>query len=62
MIADGVSTGEPARRAGVSNASASEHATVLRNVGLVHTERAGRSSRHSLTLLGAELLGAAVTR
>ena len=62
VIADGVSTGELARRAGVSPASASEHATVLRNVGLVQTERSGRSTRHSLTALGAELLGAAVTR
>ncbi|OEV13508.1 ArsR/SmtB family transcription factor [Streptomyces nanshensis] len=56
VIAEGVSTGELARRTGLSPASASEHTTVLRGVGLVHTERHGRLSRHSLTPLGAELL------
>jgi DNA-binding transcriptional ArsR family regulator len=56
VIADGVSTGDLARRTGLSPASASEHTTVLRGVGLVHTERHGRISHHSLTPLGAELL------
>jgi DNA-binding transcriptional ArsR family regulator len=56
VIAEGVSTSELARRTGLSPASASEHATVLRAVGLVHTERHGRHSRHALTPLGAELL------
>ncbi|NLU71760.1 winged helix-turn-helix transcriptional regulator [Streptomyces sp. HNM0575] len=56
VIAEGVSTGELARRTGLSPASASEHTTVLRGVGLVRTERRGRGSHHSLTPLGAELL------
>ncbi|MGH3309211.1 MAG: ArsR/SmtB family transcription factor [Streptomyces sp.] len=56
VIAEGVSTGQLAGRAGLSLASASEHATVLRRVGLVTTRRHGRTSRHSLTPLGAELL------
>jgi DNA-binding transcriptional ArsR family regulator len=56
VIADGVSTGQLARRVGLSSASASEHATVLRRAGLVATQRSGRTSRHSLTALGSELL------
>lgn len=56
VIADGVSTGRLARRAGLSTASASEHATVLRRAGLVATHRSGRTSHHSLTPLGCELL------
>lgn len=42
---------------GVSPATASEHARVLRDVGLVETRRLGRSVRHSLTALGATMLG-----
>ncbi|MDJ1131823.1 ArsR/SmtB family transcription factor [Streptomyces iconiensis] len=56
VIADGVSTGQLARRAGLSPASASEHATVLRRVGLVATHRTGRTAHHTLTPLGSELL------
>ena len=56
VIAEGVSTGGLARRTGLSPASASEHASVLRGAGLVRTERRGRDGRHSLTPLGAELL------
>lgn len=56
VIAEGVSTGTLARRAGLSQASASEHATVLRRAGLVTTTRTGRTARHSLTPLGADLL------
>lgn len=56
VIADGVSTSELARRTGLSPASASEHTTVLHGAGLVRTESRGRTSRHSLTPLGAELL------
>ena len=56
VIADGVTTGRLARRVGLSPASASEHATVLRRAGLVATRRSGRTAHHSLTPLGRELL------
>ncbi|MGW0577145.1 helix-turn-helix domain-containing protein [Streptomyces sp. NPDC002920] len=56
MIAEGASTSQLARRVGLSIASASEHATVLRRAGLVTTHRTGRTRHHSLTPLGAELL------
>ncbi|WUH92433.1 winged helix-turn-helix domain-containing protein [Streptomyces sp. NBC_00433] len=56
VIADGVTTGQLARRVGLSPASASEHASVLRRAGLVATRRSGRSSHHTLTALGSELL------
>lgn len=49
-------TAELARRAGISPASASEHATVLRTAGLLTTCRAGSSVRHRLTPLGRALL------
>ncbi|MFI0940835.1 ArsR/SmtB family transcription factor [Streptomyces sp. NPDC021020] len=58
VVADGVTTGQLARRVGLSPASASEHASVLRRAGLVVTRRSGRWSFHSLTALGAELLAA----
>ena len=51
-----MSTGELARRMRVSPSSASEHATVLRNAGLVATHRDGNHVLHSLTRLGAALL------
>lgn len=56
VIAEGVTTGQLARRSGLSPASASEHASVLRGAGLVATRRSGRSSHHTLTDLGFELL------
>lgn len=59
VIADGVTTSQLAHRVGLSPASASEHATVLRQAGLVATRRSGRFSRHTLTALGSELLYAA---
>ncbi|MDT0573596.1 winged helix-turn-helix domain-containing protein [Streptomyces sp. DSM 3412] len=49
-------TGELACRADISAASASQHATVLRQAGLISTRRQGNTVRHSLTPLGAELL------
>ncbi|NGO68088.1 ArsR/SmtB family transcription factor [Streptomyces boncukensis] len=52
----GLSTGELARRAGLSPPSASEHATVLRRGGLIATERTAGRCHHTLTELGAELL------
>ncbi|MGW7411010.1 ArsR/SmtB family transcription factor [Streptomyces sp. NPDC054863] len=48
-------TGELASRTGVLPSSASQHATVLREAGLVRTVRDGKSVRHTLTPLGAAL-------
>ncbi|MET7644750.1 helix-turn-helix domain-containing protein [Streptomyces sp. NPDC005426] len=56
VIGDGCTTSELARRAGVSLASASQHACVLREAGLVHTRRHGSSVLHTLTPLGGSLL------
>jgi DNA-binding transcriptional ArsR family regulator len=50
------STGEIAQKLGISAASASVHARMLRDAGLLVTERPGRTTRHSLTSLGARLL------
>ncbi|WP_405936650.1 helix-turn-helix domain-containing protein [Streptomyces sp. NBC_00726] len=55
-IGDGCTTSELARRAGISLASASQHACVLREAGLVHTLRHGSSVQHTLTPLGGSLL------
>jgi DNA-binding transcriptional ArsR family regulator len=52
----GCTTSELARRAGVSLASASQHAAVLREAGLVLTLRHGNSVLHTLTPLGSALL------
>lgn len=49
-------TTEVARRVGVSIASASEHAAVLRRAGLVATQRRGQGVRHTLTALGLALV------
>ena len=53
----GATTSELARRAGISPATASQHATVLRNSGLIASRRHGNLMVHSLTDLGARLLG-----
>lgn len=55
-IRHGCTTSELARRAGVSLASASQHAAVLREAGLVVTLRHGNAVLHTLTPLGAALL------
>ena len=55
-IGNGCTTSELARRAGVSMASASQHACVLREAGLVRTLRHGSSVLHTLTPLGGSLL------
>ncbi|MGW4229037.1 ArsR/SmtB family transcription factor [Streptomyces sp. NPDC004980] len=55
-IGKGCTTSELARRTGVSLASASQHACVLREAGLVLTLRHGSSVLHTLTPLGASLL------
>jgi hypothetical protein len=49
-------TTELARTAGVSLASASEHATILRNAGLISSTRDGRQVSHAVTWLGQQLL------
>lgn len=56
---DGVSTSDLARQAGISLASASEHAGTLRRAGLIVTERAGKSVRHTTTALGEQMLDVA---
>jgi DNA-binding transcriptional ArsR family regulator len=55
-VADGCTTTELARRVGVSLPSASQHAAVLRDTGLLVTRRAGTSVHHQLTGLGTALL------
>lgn len=50
------STSELAERAGISLASASEHARVLHRGGLVTTRRAGSAVRHTISPVGAEIL------
>jgi len=57
-IADGCTTTELACRLEVSLAAASQHATVLRNAGLITTRRQGSAVLHMLTPLGVELLQA----
>jgi DNA-binding transcriptional ArsR family regulator len=55
-IADGCITTELASRLGISPASASEHATVLRSAGLVLSQRQRNTVQHTLTPLGVGLL------
>ncbi|MGW7682258.1 ArsR/SmtB family transcription factor [Kribbella sp. NPDC054772] len=50
------STSELAARAGISLASASEHARVLHRTGLVTTRRAGGAVRHTISPIGANIL------
>ena len=57
-IADGCSTTELADRVGISLAAASQHASVLRDAGLITTHRQGSAVLHVLTPLGVELLHA----
>jgi DNA-binding transcriptional ArsR family regulator len=57
-IAHGCTTTELAGRVGISLAAASQHASVLRNAGLITTRRQGSAVLHVLTPLGAELLRA----
>ncbi|MGP4009908.1 ArsR/SmtB family transcription factor [Streptomyces sp. 4N124] len=49
-------TSETADRVGISLPSASQHAAVLRNAGLIATTRTGIAVLHTLTPLGAALL------
>jgi DNA-binding transcriptional ArsR family regulator len=55
-VAEGCGTGELARRVGISCPVTSQHATVLRQAGLITTQRTGRSVAHALTALGSALL------
>lgn len=55
-VGDGCTTSELASRVEVSLASASQHASVLRDAGLVVTRRRGGSVLHSVTPLGSGLL------
>ncbi|WP_306338937.1 helix-turn-helix domain-containing protein [Streptomyces sp. KL118A] len=54
--ADGCSTTELARRLGISPATASQHAAVLRRAALITTRRDGKAVLHATTQLGAALL------
>lgn len=53
-----MTTSEIARSAGISVASASQHAKVLRLAGLVSSRRVGKAVVHAPTLLGAGLAAA----
>ncbi len=55
-IADGCTTSQLAAQLRVSPATASAHATTLRDAGLTRTHRRHRSAHHTLTPLGAQLL------
>lgn len=58
----GATTSEIAQRLEISPASASEHATVLRNAGLVASGRERNTVIHALTPLGQSLLDGRVER
>jgi len=55
-VGTGATTTELARHVGTSPASASRHATVLRDCGLITTRRDGMAVVHNLTSLGEALL------
>jgi hypothetical protein len=55
-VREGCNTSELSRRAGVSLSTASEHAAVLREAGLITSSRDRSGMTHSLTSLGAALL------
>ncbi|MEJ3741910.1 winged helix-turn-helix domain-containing protein [Actinomycetes bacterium KLBMP 9797] len=56
VVGDGGSTGEIARRLSISPAAASQHATVLREAGLLVSRREANTVLHTLTPLGRALL------
>jgi DNA-binding transcriptional ArsR family regulator len=58
---DGCTTSELARRLGISPAGASQHATVLRDAGLITTFRDRNAVLHTLTTLGVALLRSSVS-
>ncbi|NES15226.1 MULTISPECIES: helix-turn-helix domain-containing protein [Micromonospora] len=55
---DGCTTGEVARRLSISAAAASQHASVLRNAGLLVSHRDRNTVLHTLTPLGRAVLDA----
>jgi DNA-binding transcriptional ArsR family regulator len=55
-IGDGGTTTDLARRVGVSPASASEHAAIMRAAQLIRSRREGNRMVHELTSLGLSLL------
>jgi hypothetical protein len=57
-VADGCTTTELAGRVGISLAAASQHASVLRDAGLITSCRQGGAVLHALTPLGADLIQA----
>ena len=56
IAADGCTTTDLGARVGISAASASYHATILRNAGLITSTRDGRQVSHAVTWLGQQLL------
>ncbi|WP_446039701.1 ArsR family transcriptional regulator [Streptomyces sp. SID1121] len=56
LVEDGCTTGELARRAGLSQPSASQHTAVLREANLITSVRRGNEVIHTLTPLGTALL------
>jgi DNA-binding transcriptional ArsR family regulator len=60
--ADGCTTTDLGARVGISAASASYHATILRNAGLLATKRIGSSVQHTRSDLGQALLDQADPR
>ncbi|WP_413755796.1 ArsR/SmtB family transcription factor [Streptomyces sp. MMBL 11-3] len=55
LLSEEQTTGSAARRLGISDATASEHAAALRAAGLITTIRAGRAVHHRRTPLGTLL-------
>ncbi|WP_158885992.1 ArsR/SmtB family transcription factor [Amycolatopsis anabasis] len=54
-LRDGCTTGELARRLGISAAAVSQHTGVLRDAGLITTLRSRNTVLHNLTALGEQL-------
>lgn len=52
----GATNGGLARRIGVSAAAVSHHTTILRDAGLLISQRSGNTVRHSITRLGAAMI------
>ncbi|MGH3746003.1 MAG: ArsR/SmtB family transcription factor [Micromonosporaceae bacterium] len=58
-VAAGATTGELAQRVGVTPAAVSQHTTVLRNAGLIVSQRRANTVLHTPTPLGSSLLNGA---
>jgi len=56
VVNEGCSTGEAARRLAISPAAVSQHTAVLRNAGLLVSQRERNTVRHTLTPLGRAIL------